>query len=312
MARHWDEIYRTRSGAELSWTQAEPVMSLRLIDQLPLDDEDAIVDVGGGESTFVDALLDRGHQNVTVLDASAHALARARARLIAAGQAAGAASVTWVTADVRAWRPARAYRLWHDRAMYHFLTDPADRAAYCDRAAAAVASGGFLVIATFSADGPTRCSGLPVLRYGPTELAAEFAPAFTMISSADEHHHTPWGAVQHFTWLVLLRSGPNLGDGARADPATTIPRPGCQRSPPGEGCGTTGGGAGPPPDREGPIVYARSTTVLAHLESIDAGVAHIRDEVMPMLFGMDGCIGLSMLVDRITGRCIATAASAGS
>ena len=202
---HWDHLYRTRGSDQLSWTQAEPAMSLRLIEQLPIGREEPIVDVGAGESTLVDALLARGYHHLTVLDAAPHALERARARLIAAGQSTAAATVTWEVADVLTWRPAQRYRLWHDRAVFHFLTVPADRATYRDRAASTVTPGGFLIVATFALDGPARCSGLPVMRYGPAELAAALAPPFAMHLADDEQHHTPWGAVQHFTWVVLQR-----------------------------------------------------------------------------------------------------------
>jgi hypothetical protein len=203
-AQHWDDLYRTRPSYALSWTQAEPAMSLCLIDRLSIGAEDAIVDIGAGESTLVDALLARGHRAVTVLDSAPHALDRDRARLDAAGQTA-AATVTWVVADVLTWRPTRTYRLWHDRAVFHFLTEPPDRTTYHTLAASAVEPGGFLVIGTFATDGPTHCSGLPVMRYDAPELAAEFAPQFAPRIAEDEHHHTPWGAVQHFTWLVLQR-----------------------------------------------------------------------------------------------------------
>jgi trans-aconitate methyltransferase len=180
-------------------------MSLRLVEQLPIERDDAIVDVGAGEGTLVDALLSRGHHHLTALDAAPHALNRARARLIAAGQTTAAATVTWIVADVVTWRPTRRYRLWHDRAVFHFLTDPADRVTYRDLAASTVTPGGFLIVATFAPDGPTHCSGLPVARYGPAELAAAFTPHFTAHLADDEQHHTPWGAVQHFTWMVLQR-----------------------------------------------------------------------------------------------------------
>jgi trans-aconitate methyltransferase len=205
VTEHWDEIYRTRDSGQFSWTQAEPVMSLRLIDQLSVGSEDAIIDVGAGDSTLVDALLARGFHDVTVLDAAPHALERARARLIRAGQASGAATVTWQTGDVLSWRPRRSYRVWHDRAVFHFLTNPADRATYVNLAASAVTPGGFLIVATFALGGPTHCSGLPVARYGPDELAAQFAPHFASLIADDEQHHTPWGVKQHFTWQVLRR-----------------------------------------------------------------------------------------------------------
>jgi trans-aconitate methyltransferase len=154
-------------------------MSLRLVEQLPIKHEDAIVDIGAGESTLIDALLARGHHDLTALDAALHALDRARSRLITAGQTTGAATVTWEVADILTWRPKRRCRLWHDRAVFHFLTAPADRATYRDLAASTVTPGGFLIVATFALDGPTHCSGLPVARYGSAELAAAFAPHFT-------------------------------------------------------------------------------------------------------------------------------------
>ena len=180
-------------------------MSLRLVEQLPIKHEDAIVDIGAGESTLIDALLARGYHDLTALAAAPHALDRARSRLIAAGQTTGAATVTWEVTDVLTWRPKRRYRLWHDRAVFHFLTDPADRATYRDLAASTVAPGGFLIVATFALDGPTHCSGLPVARYGSAELATAFAPHFTAHLADEEQHDTPWGTAQHFTWLVLQR-----------------------------------------------------------------------------------------------------------
>jgi trans-aconitate methyltransferase len=204
---HWDQIYRARTSDQLSWTQAEPVVSLRLLEQLPIERQDAIVDIGAGDGTLVDALLARGYHQLTALDAAPHALDHARSRLIAAGETTAAAAVTWEVADVLTRRPTQRYRLWHDRAVFHFLADPTDRATYRDLAASRVTSGGFLIIATFAPDGPTHCSGLSVMRYGPTELAAAFAPHFTAHLADDEQHRTPWGARQHFTWLVLRRVG---------------------------------------------------------------------------------------------------------
>lgn len=203
VARHWDTIYATREPGQLSWTQPDAGMSAALIDALPIAADDPIVDVGGGAGVLVDHLLASGHRAVTVLDASEHALATARQRLERA--AAPADHVEWVVADVRDWAPRRAYRVWHDRAVFHFLTDPADRACYRDRAAAAIAADGFLVIGTFAPDGPSQCSGLPVMRYDAEGLAGEFTPTFDALRADDEHHHTPWGDEQHFTWLVLRR-----------------------------------------------------------------------------------------------------------
>jgi SAM-dependent methyltransferase len=204
-AEHWETIYRNRSSDELSWSRSEPTTSLQLIDELGLDADAAIVDVGAGEGTLVDALLARGHRGMTILDVAPGALDRAQARLHGA---TGAETVDWVVGDVLTWAPASTFDLWHDRAVFHFLTEPADRRAYVDVATRAVAPGGYLVVATFSADGPEKCSGLPVQRYDADTLAAEFAPAFVPHTEREESHRTPWGAVQPFTWLVLRRRSP--------------------------------------------------------------------------------------------------------
>jgi ubiquinone/menaquinone biosynthesis C-methylase UbiE len=201
-AEHWESIYRDRSSDELSWSQAEPATSLQVIDELGVDPGEAVVDVGGGESALVDALLARGHRRLTILDVAHGSLERARTRL---QTVPGAASVDWVVHDVLTWRPPMVFGLWHDRAVFHFLTEPDDRRAYVDVATRAVAPGGFLVVATFAADGPERCSGLPVQRYDTEALAAQFAPEFLTVTSRAQPHHTPWGAVQPFTWLAMRR-----------------------------------------------------------------------------------------------------------
>ncbi|MDD7941029.1 class I SAM-dependent methyltransferase [Actinomycetospora lutea] len=200
---HWETIYRDRRSDELSWSQSAPATSLQVIDELGLDADRAVVDVGAGESALVDALLARGHRRITVLDVAQGALDRARARLRGVP---GADAVHWVAQDVLTWAPATTFGLWHDRAVFHFLTAPADRQAYGDVAARAVAPGGFLVVATFAPDGPAQCSGLRVRRYDADTLAAQFAPGFVPVLARAQSHHTPWGAVQPFTWLALRRS----------------------------------------------------------------------------------------------------------
>jgi SAM-dependent methyltransferase len=200
-AEHWDGVYTTRSSNEVSWHEREPATSLRLIAALDLDRSAAIVDIGSGASTLADHLLAAGHTDLTLLDISARALAEVGARL---GERA--AGVTFVTADVLDWRPDRSFDLWHDRAVFHFLVDPADQVRYIDLAARTVRRGGALVIAGFAEDGPTHCSGLPVSRHSADEFAAAFAPAFTPIAHARELHVTPAGVVQPFTWVTLRRS----------------------------------------------------------------------------------------------------------
>jgi SAM-dependent methyltransferase len=198
---HWQDVYRTRAPAQTSWARPHLDESLRLIDALGLAPDAPIIDVGGGRSTLVDDLLARGFTDVGVLDISAAALEESRARLGVAGSA-----VTWIEGDVCAIdiAPAR-YALWHDRAMFHFLTDAAVRECYVAQAARAVRQAGHAIVATFAPDGPERCSGLPVMRYDAQALAAAFAPAFEPVADARELHRTPWGSEQAFTYLLLRR-----------------------------------------------------------------------------------------------------------
>lgn len=192
--QHWDDVYATKATTEVSWFQQHPELSLALIARATLATDAAILDVGGGASTLVDGLLALGYTNVTVLDLSGTALAAARHRL-----GARADQVTWLEGDVRdADLPAAD--LWHDRAVFHFLTDPADRAAYRAQLRATLRPGGQVVIATFAEDGPTRCSGLPVQRYSPAQLAAELGAGYRLVESEREEHHTPLGSVQAFTY----------------------------------------------------------------------------------------------------------------
>lgn len=199
-ARRWDNIYRAKDADEVSWYQSHPTVSLALIDEVGPRRDAPILDVGGGTSVLVDRLLQRGYSDLTVLDVSAHALETSRRRL-----RAHAGRVHWVHADVLTWIPARRFTLWHDRAVFHFLTVPAERATYRELAASAVIPGGHLIVGTFASDGPRSCSGLPVARYSPDALAERLGPAFTPVASRREHHRTPAGVDQPFTWLALRR-----------------------------------------------------------------------------------------------------------
>lgn len=199
---HWQRIYREKGERQTSWFRPHLDESLRRIDALRLGADDAAIDVGAGRSTLVDDLLARGLRDVTVLDLAEPALDAARARL-----GADAARVHWICADVtQADLPPAHYALWHDRAVFHFLTDAAERARYVAQAARALRPGGHAVIATFAPDGPERCSGLPVARYDADALAAEFAPAFVRVASGRDVHLTPWDAEQAFTYVVLRRA----------------------------------------------------------------------------------------------------------
>jgi SAM-dependent methyltransferase len=201
---HWEQIYRTKQPHEVSWYQREAVVSLDLIARVAPETGATIIDIGGGASTLVDGLLDRGYSRVTVLDVAAAALAHSRERL---GPRAG--SVEWIEADVlTADLPAATYSLWHDRAVFHFLTDAADRGTYSRQLRGAVQPGGHVLVSTFADDGPEKCSGLSVARYSPDRLCAEFGSGFEMIECVREEHQTPWGAGQAFVYCLFRYSLP--------------------------------------------------------------------------------------------------------
>lgn len=198
---HWDTIYEARGPAELSWYQPVPVMSLRMIEEAGLPSDARILDVGGGTSNLVDELLKRGYSRLSVLDLSPRAIGLAQARL-----GPGAASVTWLEGDVRRVElPPHGYDLWHDRALFHFLADAGDRAAYVAKVLGAIRSGGYVVMATFAADGPRSCSGLPVVRYTPAGLAAELGEPFRLVEHEHVEHRTPGDSVQRFVFCRFRR-----------------------------------------------------------------------------------------------------------
>jgi 2-polyprenyl-3-methyl-5-hydroxy-6-metoxy-1,4-benzoquinol methylase len=199
-APHWDAVYGTKAEDAVSWFQQEPTTSLRLLDEQAVPPTASVVDVGGGASRLVEALLTRGFDDVTVLDISQRGLAQARRRLGAAAD-----TVTWVVADVTHWQPSRTYDVWHDRAVLHFLTDPADVARYRAVVEQTVAAQGLVIVATFAPDGPETCSGLPVQRYDAESLGAVLGEGWTMVAQNRQVHRTPWGAEQPFTWLALRR-----------------------------------------------------------------------------------------------------------
>jgi SAM-dependent methyltransferase len=199
--RHWDHIYATTGQADVSWYQATPTLALELLEQAGLSPTTRIIDAGGGDSTLVDCLLDRGAGRLTVLDLSAVALARAQARL---GERAR--RVTWIEADVtHASLPPHTFDVWHDWAVFHFLTDSHDQARYVTVARHALKRGGRLIVATFATDGPRRCSGLEVTRYSPEALRNAFADGFDLVTSGGAVHRTPTGQHQRFTYCCLRR-----------------------------------------------------------------------------------------------------------
>lgn len=197
---HWNQVYHTKSPLEVSWYQPWPSVSLDLITLASLPSDAAIIDVGAGASMLVDALLEQGHSALTLLDLSRQALELTGTRL---GATTG---VQFLVADVlTADLPEAGYGLWHDRAVFHFLTRTADQVRYVHQAHRALAPGGFLVIGTFALDGPNRCSGLEARQYSAPSLSAVFSPLFQTVEARRQQHTTPGGQVQHFTFLLLQR-----------------------------------------------------------------------------------------------------------
>jgi 2-polyprenyl-3-methyl-5-hydroxy-6-metoxy-1,4-benzoquinol methylase len=196
--RHWQKVYTARKPTEVSWYQPSADLSLSMIRRVAPRRSSTIIDVGGGASTLVDGLLAEGYEGVTVLDVSGAALGEVQARL-----GKDSDRVTWLEANVlETSLPAHAYDVWHDRAVFHFLTDLAGRRAYVERVHDSVRPGGFVIVAAFASDGPLRCSGLDVARYGPRELHGQFGSDFQLLESTREEHRTPAGAMQPFTYCL--------------------------------------------------------------------------------------------------------------
>jgi len=199
--KHWESVYSEKSADQVSWFQQHAESSLRLI----VDSADTsahIIDVGGGASVLVDDLLDAGYRNLTVLDLAESALATSRARLGARAQ-----SVQWIAGDItRATLPIAYYDVWHDRAVFHFLTAPEDRARYVEQVLKSVKPGGRVIVATFGPGGPVQCSGLDVMRYAPDTLHAEFGAPFQLLKHETEIHHTPAGKEQEFVYCYCVRT----------------------------------------------------------------------------------------------------------
>ena len=200
-SEHWTQVYESRDPTTVSWYQAEPEPSLRALDSFGARPSSSLIDVGGGASALVDALLTRGWPDLTVLDIAPTALEMTRARL---GRLAD--RVRWEVADITHWSPPRQYDVWHDRAAFHFLTQQNQREAYRRALLEGLAPGGLLIMATFALDGPERCSGLPVQRYDPQGLAEELGPSLQLIDGWREMHVTPWGAAQAFNWCAFTRA----------------------------------------------------------------------------------------------------------
>jgi SAM-dependent methyltransferase len=193
---HWEKIYTEKAPDAVSWYRPHLEKSLLLIEQVASSRSASIIDVGGGESTLVDDLIDRGYENITVLDISQKAIDANRRRL-------GAVSdrIHWLVADITAvdLEPS-VYDVWHDRAVFHFLTSASDRLAYVRQVARAVRHGGHVIVSTFGPEGPTKCSGLDVVRYDAESLHKEFGVHFRLLGNSKELHHTPFGTTQQFLY----------------------------------------------------------------------------------------------------------------
>jgi len=197
---HWERVYHTKAPTEVSWFSPHLETSLALIERVAGERSASIIDVGGGQSTLIDDLIARGYRNLTVMDISRTAIRHTKERLGSLSDLA-----RWLIADItQADLPARCYDVWHDRAVFHFLTDPAQRLAYVRQAASAVKRGGHVIVATFGPEGPQKCSGLDVMRYDAESLHGEFGPRFRLMKSSVEPHQTPFGSTQQFLYCYCI------------------------------------------------------------------------------------------------------------
>ncbi len=197
---YWEGVHTDKPEDGVSWWQSVPGLSLDLVDQAGIDPGLPVIDVGAGWSTLVDHLVGLGYSDLTAIDLSSTALTTVRDRLGEAGS-----RVVLEVADVLDLDMGRQYALWHDRAVFHFLTEADEREDYRASLLRSLAPHGWLVVATFGPDGPLTCSGLPIVRYSHDELAAEFESDFDVVASSGEEHQTPWGSTQQFTALLLRR-----------------------------------------------------------------------------------------------------------
>lgn len=197
---HWEKIYSTKQATEVSWFQQYPKTSMEFVELFDLPTNAAIIDIGGGDSNFVDALLDKGFKNVTVLDISANAIERAKSRL---GDKANL--VKWVVSDITDFKPDQQYDFWHDRAAFHFLTNEENVNTYIEIATSAIKPEGILILGTFSENGPKKCSGLDIKQYSEYTMSAKFENDFKRIKCITEDHTTPFNTIQNFLFCSFIR-----------------------------------------------------------------------------------------------------------
>lgn len=201
MKEHWENIYATKRPDEVSWTQEVPALSLKLIEDVLSDKTQAVIDIGGGDSNLVDYLQDKGFEDITVLDISGKAIERAKEQL--GNKADG---IKWIESDIKEFMPTQQYALWHDRAAFHFLTDENDIVNYVKLAHNAIADGGYLIIGTFSTNGPLKCSGLPITQYSEELFEKVFAPYFVKQNCELHEHITPFNTMQNFVFCVFKKA----------------------------------------------------------------------------------------------------------
>lgn len=197
---HWEHIYQTKEGTQVSWYQPVPQTSLDMIQGLEVKKDAGIIDIGGGDSLLVDFLIDRGFSDITVLDISEEALARARKRLGTKGE-----KVAWIVADASEYHPDRKYDLWHDRATFHFLNLEEQKKQYLQTLNSCLGPGGNVILATFSEKGPTRCSGLGITQYSTEELERMLAATFRTMDCRNVAHQTPSGSIQDFSFCSFRK-----------------------------------------------------------------------------------------------------------
>jgi 2-polyprenyl-3-methyl-5-hydroxy-6-metoxy-1,4-benzoquinol methylase len=200
---HWEKIYSTKQSAEVSWFQVYPKTSMEFISLFDLPKNAAIIDIGGGDSNFVDSLLEKGYTDVTVLDISAKAIERAKKR---AGEKASQAK--WIVSDITEFEPARQYNFWHDRAAFHFLTSEEQADKYVETAKKGIASAGYLILGTFSENGPQKCSGLTIKQYSEETMSTKFEKYFKRIKCVKEDHETPFNTRQNFLFCSFKKQQP--------------------------------------------------------------------------------------------------------
>ncbi|MDG2407181.1 MAG: class I SAM-dependent methyltransferase [Paracoccaceae bacterium] len=197
---HWDNVWQTKPAESTSWYQANSSRSLGYIDRVKLDKSMPVIDIGSGASRLIDGFLDLEFTDITALDISASAFAHSKKRLGAAAN-----RVSFIEADILRWQPKRRYQLWHDRAVFHFLTEQRDIDSYVSTLKATLRTGGFFICGGFSTSGPQKCSGLPVQQYDATMMAVTFGRWLDFVESEVETHLTPAGVEQHFLWSFFRR-----------------------------------------------------------------------------------------------------------